>query len=204
MIDGKDYTSDEIIKDVDIEIKELIKLINKIDGVETVNSCFGHHKTPCQIWLRIKDIDTANKFYHKYIYSNSLWDLMLTHTELDERKGELYFVLQSQYKDYPTVNLMVDTLTSTFKGYTNEFELKGDAKMTSNIIIGKALQEEYNKQIVEELRKMKAEFEEIKGLKDNPYNNETEYCDCVSMRELRKLFDKHIIKLKGDSNETNN
>lgn len=115
MIDGKDYTSDEIIKDVDIEIKELVKLINKIDGVETVISCFGHHKTPCQIWLRIKDIDTAKKFYRKFIYTNPLWDLILTYTELERRKDELLFVLQSRYKDYPTVNLMVDTLTHTFK-----------------------------------------------------------------------------------------
>jgi len=48
----------------------------------------------------------------------------------------------------------------------------------------------------EEFEKIKAEIEEIKLLRDNPYNNETEYS--VSMEELRKLFDKHIAELNGD------
>ena len=57
--------------------------------------------------------------------------------------------------------------------------------------------EEYCKdKIIEELEKIKAEFEEIKCPRDNPYNNETEYS--VSMEELRELFDKHISELKGE------
>lgn len=50
--------------------------------------------------------------------------------------------------------------------------------------------------VITELEKIKAEFEEIQLLRDNPYNNETEYS--VSMEELRELFDKHISELKGE------
>ena len=48
---------------------------------------------------------------------------------------------------------------------------------------------------IAELEKIKAEIEEIKGLRDNPYNKETEYS--VSTKELREILDKHIAELKG-------
>ena len=52
---------------------------------------------------------------------------------------------------------------------------------------------------ITELEKIKAECEEIILLRDNPYNNKTEYS--VSMKELREVFDKHISELKGENNE---
>ena len=52
-------------------------------------------------------------------------------------------------------------------------------------------------EVIEELKKVKAEIEEIQLLRDNPYNNHTEYS--VSMTELRELFDKHISELKGET-----
>lgn len=59
---------------------------------------------------------------------------------------------------------------------------------------------DYVKGQVDILEKIKADFEEIKGLRDNPYNNKTEYS--VSMEELRKLFDEHITELKGKNKLT--
>ena len=53
---------------------------------------------------------------------------------------------------------------------------------------------------IEELKKIKEEFEEIKSMRDNPYNNKTEYS--VSMKELREVFEKHISKLKGENKIT--
>ena len=52
--------------------------------------------------------------------------------------------------------------------------------------------------LIEELEQLKADFEEIQLLRDNPYNNRTEYS--ISMKELRELFDEHISELKGENN----
>ena len=49
---------------------------------------------------------------------------------------------------------------------------------------------------IEELEKIKTEIEEIKILRINPYNNQSEYS--VSTKELRELLDNHISKLKGE------
>ena len=53
-----------------------------------------------------------------------------------------------------------------------------------------------NNLIVEELEKIKQEFEEIKCTRMNIYTDQAE--SSVSIKELRKLFDKHIVKLKGE------
>ena len=49
---------------------------------------------------------------------------------------------------------------------------------------------------IEELEKIKNGIEEIKILRINPYNNQSEYS--VSTKELRELLDNHISELKGE------
>ena len=82
MIDGKSFIVKELKGEpLDIKIEKLVYLINQVDGVETINSCFGHHKMPCRIWLRIKNADTANKFIRRFFYLDPLWHLILTFSE---------------------------------------------------------------------------------------------------------------------------
>lgn len=115
MIDGKSFIVEELKEEpLDIEIKKLVYLINQVDGVETINSCFGHHEMPCRIWLRIKDVNTANKFIRRFFYFDPLWNLTLTFSEA-EYFEELLFVIESAYQDYPTVDLMVENLTNRFE-----------------------------------------------------------------------------------------
>jgi len=116
MIDGKSFNTEELKKNpLDEEIKKLVYLINKVDGVETIESCFGHHKNPCRIFLRIKNIDTANKFIKKFFYFDRLWSLKLTFVETDDYFDELLFKLESAYQGCPTVDLMVENLTERFE-----------------------------------------------------------------------------------------
>lgn len=115
MIDGKSFIEKDLEKEpLDKEIKELVYLINQVNGVETIESCFGHNKIPCRIWLRIKDVETANKFIRKFFYFDPLWNLILKFSEGDYY-NELLFVLESRYEDYPAVDLMVENLTNRFK-----------------------------------------------------------------------------------------
>lgn len=112
MIDGKDFTAS--IDDLDLEIRQLVHLINDVDGVETIDSCFGHYENPCRIWFRVKDIPTANDFIRKFFYFDPLWRIVLTFSEC-RYADELVFMLESKYQDYPTVGLSVETLTRRFE-----------------------------------------------------------------------------------------
>lgn len=115
MIDGKSFIVEGLREEpIDIEIKKLVYLINQVDGVETIESCFGHYEMPCRIWLRIKDIDTANKFIRRFFYFDPLWSLKLIFSEVGYSE-ELLFVIESAYQDYPTVDLMVENLTKRFE-----------------------------------------------------------------------------------------
>lgn len=49
-------------EEIDAEIRELVKVLNDIDGFETNCSCCGHGKNPCMIWLKIDSIEALNKF----------------------------------------------------------------------------------------------------------------------------------------------
>lgn len=138
MIDGKSFIEKNLkIDPLDNEIKELVYLINQVDGVETEESCFGHYKEPCQIWLRIKDVETANKFIRKFFYFDPLWNLSLTFSEIDHY-NELLFVLESRYEDYPAVDLMVENLTNRFKerlSRKSEFDNTAE-KITKKVMDG--------------------------------------------------------------------
>ena len=115
MIDGKSFNTEAFKEQpIDREIDKLVYLINQVDGVETTESCFGHHETPCQIWIRIKDVDTANKFIRRFFYFDPLWSLKLTFSEV-MYFDELLFIIESAYQDYPTVDLMVENLTKRFE-----------------------------------------------------------------------------------------
>ena len=115
MIDGKSFNTEEFKEEpLDRQIEKLVYLINQVDGVETIGSCFGHHKMPCRIWLRIKNIDTANKFIRHFFYLDPLWSLKLTFSEAGYF-DELLFIIESAYQDYPTVDLMVENLTKRFE-----------------------------------------------------------------------------------------
>ena len=126
MIDGKD-ASTIVYSDVDHEIRELVQLINNVPGIETTGSCFGHNEMPCLIFMRAESVEAANWFMYKYFYNDPLWrmSLFITDTQICEKNWkELKLVLESRYKDYPTVNLMVDDLTRRFRDVQNDVSIK--------------------------------------------------------------------------------
>ena len=75
----------------------------------------------------------------------------------------------------------------------NENNLFSDGKYTEALEV---LIDYYEVGLIDELEKIKQEFEEIKGTRMNIYTDQAE--SSVSMKELRKLFDKHIAELKGE------
>lgn len=102
--------------DIDIEIRALCRYINKIEGVETVESCFGHNDKPCCIWFKAENIEVLNQFLFKFFDCDSLWHIELCTSDVHRDWKDVHLVLHSgDIKEFPTVNLMVDNLTYRFK-----------------------------------------------------------------------------------------
>ena len=121
--------------DMDYEIRDLVKMINKVDGIETLESCSGHEHYKCEIYCQARSIADLNKFIRKYFYRDPLWhiEIFITDKQIDERRwDDIYFLLYSdmRYPYYPAKSLMIDNLTYRFEleQIEGETEWKGKEK----------------------------------------------------------------------------
>ena len=112
------------IDTIDPEIYNLLTYINRVSGIRTTSSCFGHNERPCLIFCEADSISTVYKFMRDYFYNDKLWsvNLYITDIKIDENNWDkVEFIIQSdiRYTDFPTLNLMVDNLTNRFWKYQN-------------------------------------------------------------------------------------
>ena len=108
------------IDTVDPEIYDLLTYINRVKGIRTTDSCFGHNVMECTIFGEADDVATLQKFIHDYFYGNTLWkiELYITDVLIDEKDwGKVLFCIRSDpsYIDFPTLQLMVTNLTRGFQ-----------------------------------------------------------------------------------------
>ena len=109
---------------IDPEIYDLLTYINRVEGIRTTGSCFGHNECPCMICCEADSIATVHKFMRDYFYNDDLWIIRLYITDVlidDNDWDKVVFVVQSdaRYIDFPSVNLMVNNLTYRFWKHQN-------------------------------------------------------------------------------------
>lgn len=105
---------------IDYEIYELVHLINKVEGITTTSSCFGHNTEPIRIYCVADSIECFNKFMYDYFYCNSLisFKMLISDITIDAKNwSKLEFVIESdpRYVAYPCTQLIADNLTYTFR-----------------------------------------------------------------------------------------
>lgn len=105
------------VEPIDPEIRELIDMINNVEGIETTSSCCGHNKMPAVIYCIADSIADVHKFMYDYFYCNSAWKFILYITDamIDENtwdKVEFYFESVAEICDTKTA---IENLTKTFK-----------------------------------------------------------------------------------------
>ena len=104
--------------DIDFEIKELVKYINKVQGIETVESCCGHEEMPCQIYFRADSIEDVTKFQYKYLYCNRDWRIVLQIGDIsidNNQWDKPIFILESTVTDYKYNYLVINNLTLSMR-----------------------------------------------------------------------------------------
>jgi hypothetical protein len=199
MIDGRSFNIEWFKEEpLDKEIENLVYLINQVDGVETTDSCFGHHKMPCRIWVRIKNVDIANSFVKRFFYLDPIWSLKLTFFEVDDYADELLFVIESAYQDYPTVDLMVENLTKRFEERINNTEI-------TNALNDKFVTDVYTKdEVITMLTELHQEIDEERRNTENLHYDDLENAEnynigidnCIDTIQAR--IDK-LKEVEGDA-----
>lgn len=100
-------------EDIDYEIRDLCRYINNVEGIETKESCCGHGKTPCQIWLKANKIEDITHFIYHYLYRNPNWRVQfcITDKDIDENQWKNpTYLLETTFPDYHYVGLAIDSL----------------------------------------------------------------------------------------------
>ena len=104
----KDSKTEISYGDIDYEIAELVRLINNIEGIETIESCCGHSRRPCRIWFMADSVECVTKFIHRYI-NNASWRVVINISDVEIDNGEW---------DKPTY-----LLETTLPYYSTEFAI---------------------------------------------------------------------------------
>lgn len=86
-------------EDIDVELRKIIKLMNQIKGIETVECCVGHNKNHCFIWFIADSIDTINEFNFNVLSTNRTWHCELDTGDPHRDWTDLHFVLVSESID---------------------------------------------------------------------------------------------------------
>ena len=91
--------------DIDYPIRDLCVALNAINGVETTESCCGHGKTHCYIWLKFDKLETIYKFLHFCMNHEFHWNLCFDTSDPNLFQNDIglpVFRLQSRdiYNEY--------------------------------------------------------------------------------------------------------
>ena len=104
--------------EIDYEIRDIVRIMNSIDGIETVESCSGHDKGPCHIFFVADSIEDVTKFMYSHLYCNTAWrvSLVLTDTMIDTRTWDKpIFLLESTILDYSFNYMVIDNLLLSWR-----------------------------------------------------------------------------------------
>ena len=119
----KGSTTEIPYSDIDYEIRDLCRYINNVDGIETTSSCCGHKKMPCLIYFKADNTEILAKFWHKYLYRNPNWHIVLdmSDTDIDNKEWDKpTYLLETTIPDYYYVGLAIDSLKDNMYIKQNE------------------------------------------------------------------------------------
>lgn len=123
---------DEIDREskIDPEIRELVDLINNVEGIETTSSCCGHGKYPAYIYCVADSVADLHKFMYDYFYCNKCWKFVnyITDTMIDDKDWDrVQFYIESDVPIGSTCDPeicvscnAINHLVETFKKYQAE------------------------------------------------------------------------------------
>lgn len=118
----KDSTTIIPYDDIDVEIRQLIRGINSIDGIETVECCFGHYKYPCLIWVKAESIEAMTSFLFHYFNCERQWRVCFDLGDVHEDWKDIHFYIDSITAEPKIIDKMIANLTSRFCKAESEVE----------------------------------------------------------------------------------
>lgn len=100
---------------IDEEIRPLIKLMNKIKGIYTVESCVGNNTSPCRIWFYVDKFETLHKFcFYCLNCTSRSWKVCYDTGDIHRSNHKLFY-LESCKKDIDTIKVLIYNLCQSIE-----------------------------------------------------------------------------------------
>lgn len=101
---------------IDVEIRNLVCLLNKVEGITTIESCYGHGVQPCRIWFKCNRIEDLHKFMFNCLNAFTKWRVLIDNADVS-RNIDFIYCLESDASDRQLVDLIVRNLETSIKTY---------------------------------------------------------------------------------------
>lgn len=103
-------------EEIDQEIRDLVRELNNITGIETTCSCCGHGKEPCKIWLKIDCIATLNEFCVEILNPFYGWHFIIENN-ISRKQPYISACLCSANSSYLAVTDEINQLVGKIRSY---------------------------------------------------------------------------------------
>ena len=97
-------------KEIDEELRNLIFVLNTLNSIKTLSCCCGHGKTPCEIYMAVKDLDTIRDFCFNYLNPFHNWHFEIENN-INRNQDYLILCLKSKSINYDDVCEEIEKLT---------------------------------------------------------------------------------------------
>jgi hypothetical protein len=102
-------------KEIDEELRNLIFVLNTLNGIKTLSCCCGHGKIPCEIYMAVKDLNTIHDFCFNYLNPFYNWHFEIENN-INRNQDYLILCLRSKSINYDDVCKEIEKLTDKIEG----------------------------------------------------------------------------------------
>ena len=112
----------EELKNIDLEIRDLVEALNTIPFLKTTCSCCGHNKVPIRIWFNINANQINNILF--YFFNNldpKIWSIKISTLDPNKKGIQVNCYLESGYF-VSEMQKEIEKLTKHIKTISTKYE----------------------------------------------------------------------------------
>lgn len=97
-------------EEIDEELRNLISVLNTLNGIKTISCCCGHGKEPCDIYMAVRDLNVIRDFCFNYLNPFYNWRFEIENN-INRNQDYLILCLKSKSINYDDVCKEIEKLT---------------------------------------------------------------------------------------------
>lgn len=97
--------------EIDEDIRELVRAMNNIEGIQTTSSCSGHGVSPCVIHFKCSNIHYLHSLLFNHFNTVKTWYIQVDNADVNVKWDSIPLALCSRH---PVNKENIDLMTANF------------------------------------------------------------------------------------------